>query len=67
MGGWVQRIFVYARGEPGVRDLFSVILVWENNKFGFSRETPFPLDPRMILIRHLDNIFVIPQSSDKGK
>lgn len=66
LGGWVQRIFVYARGEPGVRALFLVILVWENNTFGFSREAPFPLVPRMILIRQLDKIFVLPQSSDKG-
>lgn len=65
--GGVQWICVYARGEPGVRALFLVILVWENNKFGFSRQALFPLDPRMILIRHLDEIFVIPQSCDKGK
>lgn len=55
------------QGEPGNRGLFSVILVWENNKLSFSREAPFPLDPRIILIRHLDKIYVIPQSSDKGK
>lgn len=65
-GGGPNDICVCQRGARGPSFIFGYLSMG-NNKLSFSREAPFPLDPRIILIRHLDKIYVIPQSSDKGK